>query len=384
MSCLLGEFPERLAAAIAADPQTDPANTLHHAAEGLNTIGLPLWRLGLHLETLHPTRSGVQIIWEDGQITQSERDRAGATGPAYQASPMRIVDDTGRPLRQRLVPGGAGFAPLEELATRGGTDYLLHPLPFADDIRTAAVSFVTQREGGFTDEDIARLGRAAAVISPFAERAVLRRIALNLLETYVGVRPGMRIYRGQIERGVPERLEAAVLIGDLRGFTELSNRASPEAVINLLDNWFDLFGVGVAAAEGEILKFVGDGVLAIFGAHRGTADAAARGLKASRAILAQADALSIEIGAETVPVKFGLGLHLGTVLYGNVGTATRLDFTVIGPAVNLASRIQDLTKTVPANAVATAEIVRALDEPLEKIGRFPVRGFPEPVDLFRI
>jgi len=349
----------------------------------LVATGVPVWRASLGLERLHPEESGSIVIWRDGALTREVRPRAGVlTSDAYLRSPTRVVDETGEPFRRRLAAEGDLAMPLlAELRAEGATDYVMLPLAFADTTRTAVMSFATQVPDGFADAEIAALGFAARLASPYAERAVLRKIAVDLLAAYLGPAAGRRVFDGHVERGDVETITAAVWFCDLRGFTALSERLPRREVIVLLNRFFDAAGGAVEAHGGEILKFMGDGLLAVFPIE-GDAGAGAtctRALDAAAAAGAAVEALAVAGGP---PLRFGLALHLGEVEFGNVGTRHRLDFTAIGPAVNHASRLEALTKELGEPVLASAAFAQAAARPMRRLGSFALRGVEEVVEVF--
>ena len=345
--------------------------------EQLVEAGLPVWRATLGLETLHPEASGFQLIWKDGTLVRERRARAGVlTSPSYLSSPTYIVDETGRPFRRRLAVEGTGSMPLlEDLVAEGGTDYCMLPLPFLDTTRTAVTSFATRAPDGFSDDDMQALDEASRLFSPYAERALLRRIAIDLLAAYLGPAAGRRVYEGRVERGDVETLKAAIWFCDLRGFTALSEHLPRRDVIGLLNRWFDAVGGAVEEAGGEILKFMGDGLLAVFPSQGHPGTVCDRALAAADAALAASSRLDEELVREgRPPLHFGLALHLGEVEFGNIGTRHRLDFTAIGPAVNHASRLEALTKELAVPVVASAAFARFVSRPMRRLGQFTLRG----------
>lgn len=349
--------------------------------------GLPVWRASLGLEALHPEESGSLVVWRDGVLDRKPSiARAGVlTNPSYLNSPTYLVDQSEKPFRWR-VPAASGALPLiDELAAEGMTDYVMLPLPTLDSTRSAVASFATRVPGGFDEAALAELSAASRLITPLAERMILRQIADNLLQAYLGKGSGYRVYRGQIERGDVETITAAILISDLRGFTALSESLPRRQVVALLNRWFDVIGAAIEAQDGEILKFLGDGLLAVFPVGAG----AAPNIVCDRALQAALDAasgcerLNAELAGEgRPPLRFGLALHLGEVEFGNVGTRQRLDFTVIGPAVNHASRIEGATKTLGEPLVASAAFAAATRLPMKALGMLGLRGIEEPVALF--
>ncbi len=349
----------------------------------LTATGIGLWRVGLGLETLHPEVSGSMLRWDGDAVTKTVRDRAGLiTSETYLRSPTRVVDETDRPFRWRAGEDTQGMPLLEEYAAEGVTDYVMFPLPFLDTTRTAVLAYATKAAGGFRPSEFALLDAAAKLLSPWAERVILRRIATDLLAAYLGPASGRRVYEGQIERGDVHTIHAAIWCCDLRGFTALSDRLPRAKLIAVLNRWFDVIGAAIESGGGEILKFMGDGLLAVFPLDGDAASSCERALQAAELAVAESHKLDGLLARKgEPPLHFGLALHVGEVEYGNVGTRHRLDFTVIGPAVNMASRLESLTKELGVRAVASAEFARAAGRPLPSLGLHALRGIAAPVEV---
>lgn len=353
--------------------------------EDLVERGFPLWRSSLGLELLHPEQSGVRLLWAatgETQITQAPQ--GVATTPDYLNSPVRIVDESLQPFRRRLTRPVPELPLLESLRLQGGADYVIFPLRFLDTTRSAYMSFATKRPDGFTDADLICLEDASRLISPYAERRALRRMAIDLLDTYVGHTAGERIFKGQIRRGAVETIEAAILMCDMRGFTALSNRAERQVVVELLDAWFERIEAAIEAHDGEILKFMGDGLLAIFRADPDKVDACRRGYAAA---LHAGASLAVGFGSaclarDEAPIGFAMGLHVGEVAYGNVGGRRRLDFTVLGPAVNYASRLEDLAKRLDAPLLISQDFARCVPGGPVELGVYPLRGIGDAERIY--
>jgi adenylate cyclase len=350
--------------------------------------GTPVWRASLGLEVLHPEVSGWQHIWTDESLSVREADRATAsTSQSYLNSPTRIVDETERPFRRRLEAPCSNMPLLEELRLAGATDYVMYPLPFLEQTRTAVISFATRQPNGFDRASLDRLELTAKLLSPYLERHVLRRIAVDLLDTYVGPRTGQRILEGRVDRGTVELIEAAIWFTDLRGFTLLSERTPMPEVVAHLNAWFGVIGEVVEAHGGEVLKFMGDAVLAIFPTSAGQARAAAcrKALVAAQEFCRRSAAENaLRISAGSPPVLQGLALHFGEVAYGNVGAPHRLDFTVIGPAVNQASRLLSLAKQLDRPVLVSHTLAREVDQVLVDLGRHQLRGVEQPQQVFTL
>lgn len=351
----------------------------------------PFTRISLAMEVLHPELSGGSMYWRDGVIEQTQIKRAGIMSfDDYLRSPVYVSEQTNRPWRWRAGDAVPDMPLIQDLHAQGITDYCLFPLPTQDTSRTCTMSFATKRPGGFgelggDEQGLGVLRRIAWLMTPYIERVALRVIALDLLDSYVGKAAGSRVYGGQIERGAIDPIDAAILVADLRGFTRLSDQLGEVAMVALLNRYFDTLGDAIEAHQGQILKFMGDGLLAVFpadgqhspGRTHGNALAAAL---AARVNLAGLNAELVQEGKHAI--DFGIGLHAGTVAFGNIGTKTRLDFTVIGPAVNHASRIQDLTKEMHTPILASGAFASALPVPMRALGTRQVRGVDTPIDLF--
>lgn len=346
--------------------------------------GLPIWRVNIGLETLHPADVGFSFVWLDGELTQRSRARPGIlTSSDYLNSPARIVDETNRPFRWQLGEDDRGMEVLVNLRAEGMTGYVMLPLPFLDTVRSAALSFATRVPGGFTPAMITDLTAAATLLSPLAERIALRRVALDALTAYLGPIAAQRAYSGQIERGDLQTIRAAILISDLRNFTALSDRMERRAMVSLLDRWFAVLGTEIENHGGDILKFMGDGLLAVFPVGEDACAVCDRALDAALAALEGTERLNVELAAEGLePLRFGQALHLGDVEFGNIGAVRRIDFTVIGPAVNQASRLQDQTKILATPIVTSATFAAAAGRRLRSLGQHALRGVAEPVEIF--
>ena len=350
--------------------------------------GVPVWRASLGLEVLHPEVSGWQHVWTDESLSVHAADRATApTSESYLNSPTRIVDETERPFRRRLDAPCLDMPLLEELRLAGATDYVMYPLPFLDHTRTAVISFATREEQGFDPASLEALELAVRLLSPYLERHVLRRIAIDLLDTYVGPHTGQRILEGRVDRGAVELIEAAIWFADLRGFTLLSEQSPIPEVLAHLNAWFGIIGEVVEAHGGEVLKFIGDAVLAIFPTsdEHDRRAACRKALAAAQEFVRRTDAENaLRRSSGTPALVHGLALHVGEVAYGNVGAPHRLDFTVIGPAVNRASRLLDLAKRLDRQVLVSHALAREVAQPLVDLGRHHLRDVERPQRVFTL
>jgi adenylate cyclase len=348
--------------------------------------GLPLWRVTLHTATLHPQIQGLGCRWwRDRGVTEEFTIALGAErSPEFLGSPIRDSVLDGEAARFRLSEAQGREHPLlERLRAAGGTDYLALPLFRLLD-RHPVTTWATDVPGGFTDDHVARLSALVAPLGAVIEARLRRRIARDLLDTYLGRQAGSRVLAGQIRRGRGERVRAVIMASDLRGSTALSDHLPADEMIELLDAYFERVAEPVQAHGGDVLKFLGDGVLAIFPVDElGEAGAAAAALQAAAETLASLLALCRTLGhPDRPPLRAGIGLHLGDVFYGNVGAPDRLDFTVIGPAVNLAFRIESMTKELSRPLITSRAFARAVPTPLVSLGTHSLRGVAEPEELF--
>ena len=348
--------------------------------------GLPLWRATLHMQTLHPQIRGLGVRWlrELKVIEQYRILRGSEKTDEYLCSPIRASIERGVPFRRRLVEDTPEYPLLSKIRTAGATDYLA--LALNRTIRSfPVVTWATDRAIGFTGAEIAALEEINPALAAIVETRAVRRITENLLDTYLGPQAGRRVLAGQIQRAEGEQLRAVIMIADMRGFTALSDRLPGEEVIGLLDDYFDAIVTPVEARNGETLKFMGDGLLAIFPAADDDdfSEASVQALEASLEGLERLGVVNrARRKADQPEVRIGIGLHLGEVIFGNVGASDRLDFTVIGPAVNLASRIEGLTKRLLRPILVSSAFARICPRPLVSLGFHPVRGLFEPEEVF--
>jgi adenylate cyclase len=274
------------------------------------------------------------------------------------------------------------YSILPDLRKEGVTDYVVSPLIFTDGAIHFA-SWATQRAGGFTDSQVAVINSVVPPLARVAEIRAMRRVAANLLSTYVGENAGTRVLAGQIRRGYTEEIHAAIWLSDMRGFTTLADRLPPQALVDLLNRYFDCQVPAITEHKGEVLKFMGDGLLAIFptGTDQDSPAVCAAALKAAHAARAKVAELQATADKDS-GVRFGLALHLGDVLYGNIGSGNRLDFTCIGPAVNLAARLEKLAGRLGRSILASQEFAKSCGGDFHPIGNFAVAGFAEEQTAF--
>ena len=365
-----------------------PGEMLKDLCERLIAAGIPLWRTGVFVRTLHPDIFGRNFIWRPGtDVVAGTASFEIRDSKEFRASPLAIVFGQKLEVRHRLdALGNAGFPIFDDLRAEGVTDYIALPL-VAIDGSVHASSWTTQQPGGFTDAQLAALRSLMPQLTRVIEIISLHRTATILLDTYVGNRAGERILAGQIRRGHTETMNAVIWLSDLRGFTRLSDRLPSEVVVDVLNRYFDCQVEAIRQRGGEVLKFMGDGLLAVFPVAGDDSDAAAicsQVLEAVHECRASVASLTYCEGGHTVETfRFGLALHIGTVLYGNIGGGNRLDFTCIGPAVNLAARLEKIAGSLHRTVVASAnftELCTAAD--WTDLGEFPIAGFAKAERVF--
>jgi adenylate cyclase len=356
-------------------------HVLKKLCDDLCACGIPLWRVAVFVRTLHPDIFGRSFVWRpDTEVVVSQAPHTITTRDDYLKSPILVLYETGKPVRHRLTgPPAADEIPfLTDLRAENVTDYIAMPLAFTDG-SLHAVTWSTKHPGGFTDEHLAALQQIVGPFARVAEIRALQRTAGNLLDTYVGNNAGARILAGQIRRGHTEKIHAAIWLSDMRGFTTLSDRLPPETVVDVLNRYFDCQVPVVIDHGGEVLKFMGDGLLAIFPIASDDSDideVCGRVLDAARVTRANVDTLSAANSADLgQSLRFGLALHVGEVLYGNIGAVGRLDFTCIGPAVNLAARLEKVAAGLGRTVIASARFARQCQSEVEELGEFSVAGF---------
>ena len=343
--------------------------------------GAPLWRLRLSMRTLHPLVTALSSVWEkDQDTTQQITSTHGMEGRSgYIGSPLVIIAETGAPLRKRLdALTEDDHNVLHDLKARGGTDYFGLPMWFSDKT-SALLVFTTDVAGGFSDADIEGFTQIASVLAPITEVFNSKSVSLAVAEAYLGARTGQRVLNGQITRGDIETTTAAILVSDIRDWTGLNARVAAETALALANRYFEVIAEAVEANGGEILKFIGDGVLAVFATDDGLdADAVCESaLAAARQALRSA-----QDADPPLDVRFGMGMHFGEVLYGNIGSKTRIDFTVLGQAVNIAARIESLCSKFDQPVLFSQAFAERLAEPTMLVAEETLKGLEAKAAVF--
>lgn len=360
--------------------------------------GVPLARAIVILDTLHPIYEGRAFRWradmpEGVEAVDYPRTNEGEAAENWRRSAFFHLLESGKEaLRRRLVAGDqADFLSVEQARDDGMTDYLaliqrFTPEGVIGEMDCVYSSWATDAGQGFDDGAVAALKRLAPFLKLALKAAALARMAGTLAETYLGRDPGRRVMSGRIARGVAEKISAVLWYSDLHGYTHISDTAPPEQIIPLLNDYADVVVSAVHGHGGDVLKLVGDGILAIFtGEDQGAACLAALAAAAQvRKGIARLNRRRADKGLPTSEVY--LALHVGDVFYGNVGSKDRLDFTVIGPAVNEVSRILAMSRSVERDALLSESFARALNAEMQRrlvsVGRYALRGVAQPQELF--
>jgi adenylate cyclase len=326
--------------------------------------GLPLAGGALTMAVPHPLIARRTWLWraESGEVIEALGLVAGGLAVVGAAS---STGDAGRRWLSDLAPG------------------LVHEDTVGSQPDAPLLGWIGPRPFTQGEADVLRLAArfAAAPLAALTARATLTAA----LEAYLGRRSAARVLAGPLRRDIGETIQAALLYADLRGFTALSESNPPSAVISALDAWFDRIAGAVHAFGGEVLKFIGDGMLAIFpvgGAPRDACDAALRAVSAARVGMARLDDARRQQGLS--PLPFGVALHLGEILWGNIGAADRLDFTAIGPAVNLVSRLEGLCRPLDKAILVSGTFAAETGVSLVPLGTHGLRGIVSPCAVFTL
>ncbi len=367
--------------------------------ERLLAGGVPLSRAHMSLTTLHPQFGAYGCTWlrHKGLVDREGYEHGAEALPRWQESPFYFMISTETMVLRRRLEGDNAeldFPILKEFRDQGATDYLAQAVRFGQDgalgerLEGGIFSWTSDRPGGFGDGDVARIGALIPTLSLALKVAAIRTVADSTLAVYLGEDAGRRVLRGEIQRGSAEIVRAILWLCDLRGFTAMADTTPVAELVSLLNEFFDCLADPLEARGGQVLKFLGDSFLATFDlAGRAAAEVAAEALAGARGARTNvADLNRRRAGSGLAPVAFGLALHQGEVMYGNIGAAHRLDFTVIGPAVNEVSRIERLCRPLERDLLVSAEFAAAAgpDARLVSLGRHELRGVREPRELFTL
>lgn len=369
--------------------------------EKCEPAGLPVNRAIMFIDTLHPVREGRVFRWrndgqeDDAPVRDYGPSNQGDAVQFWQGSPFyHLLQTGGDELRRRIGFGEPpGFPGIQEMKDAGHTDYLVFVHRFAaqgsiGEMDCFCSAWSTRHPDGFSEEAIAALRRLIPALGLAVKNATLAEIAGTLVDVYLGRDAGRRVLEGRIQRGIADRIEAVLWFSDLRSFTTITDTARPTEIIPLLNDYADAVITSIHQAGGDVLKLIGDGTLAIFPAGD-RATACANALKAEADMRRRVAELNERRRAEERPTTtVYVGLHIGAVFYGNIGSVDRLDFTVVGPAVNETSRIASMCRSVDRPLLISSAFAGALPQAerdrLVSVGRFALRGVGRAQDLFTL
>lgn len=367
--------------------------------ERLAGLGVPLLRAMVGLDTLHPLLGGRIFRWwrgEGASVSEFGREAYAATSSLWVQSPYYHLLAAGESLYRFRYPSPDGTYPfpvLADLVEHGVTDYIACVQPLGDAARIGELdcifsSWSSDAPGGFAAADVARIEAVRPFLAAAITTAAVRQITRTIVETYLGRDAGERVLRGAIERGVTETIRAVLWFSDLKGFTSMVDSIDPALVMPLLNDHAEPQVTAIHAHGGTVLKFIGDGILAIFPVGDDTAEACGRALAAAEQAFAALAEVNARRAAAALPTTDAyLALHVGEVSYGNIGGQDRLDFTVIGPAVNEAARMSAMCRSLGQDIIVSqvfADAAPSSRARLVPLGSHTLRGVSRAQALFAL
>jgi adenylate cyclase len=360
---------------------SEPAKLYGELCQRLRGVGIPILRGQVAFRMLHPLYNASTLDWDTQRGVLVEHFRPEQTSDdQFVHSPLGHIMAYRLPVLRRRLTGDTAlldFPVLEELRSLGGTDYISFLVRFE---RNGLIcSWLSDRAAGFTDDEITQLNRVARELAIALKARIERSVAQNVAHAYLGKRAGQSVLNGLIRRGDGEKITAALWYSDLRYSTALADRLPAEAFLNLLGRYFEMTASSVLDHGGEVVSLIGDAVLGLFRIDHTADEACGRALAAAQEARRRLNAPSAQTNAN---FDFGIALHLGEVIYGNVGVPERLQFTLVGSAVNEVVRVQDLTKKLGHSVLATASFVDASPGSWRPLGEHSLRGIETPVPIF--
>ena len=367
-----------------APPAQRPDDALMYFCRKLLACGISLHRVAVFVRTLHPNVAGRGYFWradrDEVEVDQAEHSFIGSE--EHLASPIYAVWSGNCEVRRRLADPACpmDYPVLADLRAENVTDYLAMPLRFlSGEIHCA--TFATRRPGGFTEGELAALHRVLPPFTRLAEIYANMRKAQNILDAYLGPSAGEKVLAGRIKRGDSEDIGAVIWFCDLRESTALADSMSRREFLGLLNEYFECVLGPVLERGGQVLRFIGDAALAIFPIDGRPGEACAAAVEAAREALARMEKANKK---RPLPLRFGIGLHLGELTYGNIGTPGRIEFTVIGAAANEAARIESLCKQLEVDLLVSEHVARVLPIRWRSMGSHTLRGVGDKIELFTL
>ncbi len=355
----------------------------------LKSAGSAIDRLTLHIGTLHPQLVGFAWVWngDDGFCDEVRVADATIDSDAYRLNPLQRIVEVGETIRRapKEPSAQAEFPIMIELAAAGMTDYVAIPLSGLD-VRNV-ITIATTARGGFAGAEIDCLTRVFKLFALHVQRHSELKISENALGAYLGYGTAAKVLEGAIKRGAGDSIRAVIWVSDLRNFTKMSDALAPADMLVLLNAYFEAMVSAVAAHGGEILKFIGDGMLAVFPETNSVAEASRAAVSAAKEAIARLEVSnqSLRVASDAdgrALLRAGIVLHEGEVFFGNIGAPDRLDFTVIGAAVNEACRVEALTKTIGRDLLITEAVARHLSHGVEHLGMHQLRGVSASMSVY--
>jgi len=363
---------------------SEPGALYGELCQRLRGVGLPILRGQVAFRILHPLYEASTMTWDvgSGVVVDLWRpdDRAGLE--RFVRSPFGHALAHRLPILRRRLTGETAlldFEILEEQRSSGGTDYVVFVVGFDPATQNGILcSWLGDRPAGFTDGEIAGLQRVTRELGIALKSKIERSVAQNVAHAYLGKRAGQAVLNGLIRRGDGEKITAALWYSDLRQSTELADRLPAEAFLHLLGRYFEMTASAVLDHGGEVVSLLGDAVLGLFRVEGSPEEACGRALAAAHEARRRLGAQAASVDG---PLDFGISLHLGQVIYGNVGVPERLQFTLVGSAVNEVVRVQDLTKQLGYPLLVTAPFATVTAGTWHPLGEHPLRGFETPMPI---
>ena len=352
--------------------------------ERLRAAGIPISRGSIGFTTLQPLFAGMSLTWkpDEGLVTEAFLHGEMLNTEEFKKSPIAVVLESDTVFQRRRLTGDNAlldFAVLEKFRDEGGTDYLINASAFSETPTTYSIaegmitSWLTDRQSGFSDHDIAALMRIQKRLAVACKVTIKEQTAHNVLNAYLSRSAGDRVLQDQIKLGVGEKINAVIWFTDLRGSTPLAESVTKPELLATMNDYFEVTAGAVIANGGEVLRFIGDAVLAIFPIDvDGMSEHAAAALQDANERLIRVN--ETQIADDKSAISFGTVLHVGEVLYGNIGVPEQVEFSVIGAAANEATRIESLTKTVGHHALASKAFVDLCPDDWTSVGLHPLRG----------
>jgi adenylate cyclase len=366
--------------------ESEPAALYGELCQRLRGVGIPILRGQVGFRVLHPLYDASTVNWTAANGVVVENFSPEQSGQdQFLRSPIGYTLTHRLPVLRRRLTGETAlldFEVLEEFRALGGTDYLVFLIGFDSFGQNGVIcSWLGDRAGGFTDDEIAQLQSITRQLSIALKSKIERSVTQNIAHAYLGKRAGEAVLNGLIRRGDGEKITAALWYSDLRRSTELADRLSAEDFLKLLGRYFEMTAAAVLDHGGEVVSLIGDAVLGLFRVEGSTEEACGRALAAAHEARRRLGAAQPK--ADDPMLDFGISLHLGQVIYGNVGVPERLQFTVVGSAVNELVRVQDLTKQLGCPLLATAAFAAAAAAAgaWRPLGEHLLRGFETPMPI---